>query len=176
MKPIGYALLAVGISLPIGGDAKTGTREVWMRHQDLYAQPYSFSRRVARVPRGTLLEILDERAPWSRVRVAVRVPQGEAPAKGSREAEPAGLEGWTVWREPPRLARLPGGLSPEPPSPASVALAVKAFETISGEIAELLPQADRAFAEIRDSYLELEELEEFARAGGLRGVGKGGSR
>ena len=156
----------------LGGDASRSLREVWMRHQDLYEAPYSFSRRVARVPQGTSLEVLEEGAPWTRVRVVRAGPEGAAP----RAKTAAGAEGWTVWRDPPRLALPAGGPSSAAASPASVALAVKAFERISEEVAELLPEAERAFGEVRDSWLDPKTVSEFARSGGLRPPEGGGAR
>ncbi|MGQ9592635.1 MAG: hypothetical protein ACUVYA_20350 [Planctomycetota bacterium] len=162
-------VLPAAFLLGLGGDAPRSLREVWMRHQDLYEAPYSFSRRVARVPQGTSLEVLEEGAPWTRVRVA-RAGQ-EGAASGEK-----GAEGWTVWRDPPRLALPAGGPSSAAASPASVALAVKAFERISEEVAELLPEVERAFGEVRDSWLDPKTVSEFARSGGLRPPEGGGAR
>lgn len=182
MKAAFAFVLLTPLLSALAAEGKALLREVWMRHQDLYAAPYSFSRRVARVGQGSLLEVLEEREPWSRVRVARAGPGGAAPggpgpeSRAATAARAADLEGWTVWRAPPSASVPAAGPGSAAASPASVALAVKAFERISEEVGELLPEAERAFSEVSGSWLDPEAVCEFARSAGLRLPEGGGSR
>ena len=45
---------------------------------------------------------------------------------------------------------------------------MKAFEEMAQRAAKLLPEVEQAFASIQGSFLEPSEVEEFAKAGGLR--------
>jgi len=149
-----FVLLALGAALGFPGqDAKVPARiyEVWRLRHDIHSAPRSFSRVLAQVEKGTRLEVLEEGKRWSLVRTAT----------GCKE-------GWAVLDEPPRRAGArPLALEGEA-SPSSLAIAVKAFEELARRAARLLPEVEQAFASIQGSFLEPSEVQEFARAGGLR--------
>jgi hypothetical protein len=124
---------------------------VWKRQHAVYASPQVFARVIARLEKGDRLEVLERGAVWSRV----RLPR----EKG---------EGWSILDAAPqragqRFASLGGAASL-----TSVALAVKGFDEMARQVAALRPDAEAAFETVRDAALEVDEVEAFARAGGLR--------
>ena len=134
--------------------APAGTYEVWRRSQPVYTRPYAYSRVMARLERGARLGVLQVKGRWGRVRVAA-----------------SGAEGWTILGAPPkragaRVASLEGRAAP-----SSLANAVKSFEKFAAEVARLRPDVEKLFEALRDSYLEPEDVADFAASGGLRTPG-----
>jgi len=150
-----FILLGVGSTLLVEGEeAARRTYEVWKRRQDVHADPRSFSKVIARVEKGARLEVLAEQdPPWSRVRV------GED-----------GVEGWTVLAAAPPPQRLAGGVKALDggASPASLSIAVKAFEDLAVEVAKLRPDVEELFGAILGASLDPREVDDFAKAGELR--------
>jgi hypothetical protein len=146
-------LLGSGARPEEGEAGKPPSREfvVWKLQHVVYAQPRSSSRILAMVPQGGRLEVLEERASWSRVRF-----EGE------------GGSGWAVLDAPPagageRLRQLEGKAAP-----SSIALAVKGLKELGEEVARKMPDAEKGFQALLGSFIASEELEDFAAAGGLR--------
>jgi hypothetical protein len=106
---------------------------------------------LAQVEKGTRLNVLEEGTRWSLVRAAT-----------------GGKEGWAVLDAPPQRSGARAVALEGEASPSSLAIAVKAFEELARETAKLLPEVEQAFASVQGSFLEPSEVEEFARAGGLR--------
>jgi hypothetical protein len=149
-----FILLALGAAL--GSSAQDAgapgkTYEVWRLRQSIHSAPRSFSQVVARVEKGTRLEVLEEGTRWSLVRTAT----------GCKE-------GWAILDAPPRQAGARTLALEGEASPSSLAIAVKAFDELARKATRLLPEVERAFASIQGYSLETSDVEKFAKAGGLR--------
>lgn len=141
--------------------------EVWRSRQEIRTKPVSYSRIVAWVDKGTILEVLQEaparegRKPWARVRRASG-PSEDGPS------EDRDVDGWTIIDAPPRRAGSLAGPLGGGASPASLSMAAKAFEDLSAQIAALRPDVEAAFQEIVGASIEPAALADFARSAGLR--------
>jgi hypothetical protein len=151
------ALATSGFSLQ-GAPAPNQVYEVWKLHHNVFADPHSYARVVARLEKGARLEVLERGDKWGRVRVA-----------------DTATEGWSILDRPPgragdRIGSSAGGQA----SPASLALVIKGFDELARLAAQLRPDTEETFASIQNSFLTSEELHGFAKDGGLRITGERG--
>lgn len=128
---------------------------VWKGIHPVFATPYTFSRVLKRARKGEILAVVATGERWSRVR-----------APGLEEV------GWAVLDAPPGGAgeRRPGLGGDASASSLALALkgAMEGFLMLIESHVRTEPKVEMALAEIQDSYLELEDLRQFAASGGLK--------
>ncbi len=130
--------------------------------QVLFQHPRSFSRPLARLPRGTTVRILERRASSSPVKWArVQVDS----AGGSKT-------GWLLVTSGKRRAGDTAKILGGKPGATRLALAIKgvldAVKEYNEGFAGHFSGADGAYRALRDAWLDPADVDSFMSAGGLR--------
>ena len=158
--------LAGGAAPPNKGSPPEAQHEVWKSWRWLFKHPVSYSRRLAKVPKGTRVAILSRGkgtalARWNQVSLELAEGEKKVPQTGWMLLAPRKLHAGEA-------AKHLGGKA----SPSGIALALKgiveAMEAYLKALPATSPAADQTFQAVQNVWLDPSAVDTFAQTAGLK--------